>query len=77
MRPNLARVRASGANIIIVDVDKNLIKPFLYQVGFLFTHEGNGCDSCVMLDFFDEYIVLRLVDVGIELIIELLGLDPK
>lgn len=30
-----------------------------------------------MLDFFDEYIVLRLVDVGIELIIELLGLDPK
>lgn len=37
MRPNLARVRASGANIIIVDVDKNLIKPFLFQVGFLFT----------------------------------------
>ena len=33
VRPNLARIRASGANIIIVDIDENLIKPFIFQVG--------------------------------------------
>ena len=40
VRPNLARIRASGANIIIVDIDENLIKPFIFQVDLLFLASG-------------------------------------